>query len=63
MKIPLHWLIITGLLLASMYQTYALINISGKLSENGLSFSKAKASYNFTSNSNLGELPDMAGGC
>lgn len=63
-KIPFVWLIVIGLLLISSYQTYALASITSQLSENGISFGKAKANYNFgASGTSLGELPDMAGGC
>lgn len=63
-KINPTWLIVAALIVISSYQTYALASISSQLNENGISFGKAKASYNFSAGSNsLGELPDMAGGC
>ncbi len=53
------------LLIGSSYTTYALINLSGKISESGISINKASAvSYRFdASKTNLEALPDMAGGC
>ncbi len=63
-KTSFLWIIIVALLLISSYQTYALASITSALNENGISFGKAKANYNFSaSGSGLGELPDMAGGC
>lgn len=56
--------LIVVLLVASSYQTYALMDINAQLNETGISFGKAKANYNFSSSTKaLGELPDMAGGC
>jgi hypothetical protein len=60
---PLGILVIV-LLFISSYQTYALASLTGQLNQNGISFGKSKANYSFSTNTNdLGELPDMAGGC
>lgn len=64
-KTVLIWTLFLVLFFASAYQTYALVNLTSALAENGISFSKAKAGYNFSSggSGSLSELPDMAGGC
>ncbi len=60
----LLWSLIITLLGISSYQTYTLASIGNQLNKNGLSFGKAKVSYNFSSTNNSAEeLPDMVGGC